>query len=471
MMPMPSFPLATIGVPELLIVGVVLFGFVTMCRRKGWGVGSTFLKVLAVGGVVAGVAMFWTRHEARQAHQDVLVEDFPIAMRHDLDIALDDFKDLKFDFDGEPLFRDHAHGPNVQVAPEGWMLTTLGTVLIILGALLFAREKTRPGALKVVTVLGVGALLYSLVTFFGDPPRHVGEDVTVVRIDREPPPPIVHGRAKRPTMRPRRHLEPAEVVLPARTGEINVQAELARTETKPAEAEATENKPAEAKPAETEVPKTEAKPADPAETKPAETPAVEASPVTVAAEASPVVATSGTTRPAWVGVSPALQGGVYAMSLRSGPFVSVPECQRAIDAELVSSVNHYIDLYRGDGASSLVAMPLSYIRKNLLHGEYAEIIDSESVGPMHQLHARLEFDDRARADIDRLWRNAVVEKRLWYTGGGALLVLALLGTFYGYLKLDMKTGGSHKSHLQLAATLVALIVAAGVLVARQVVHF
>ncbi len=50
-------------------------------------------------------------------------------------------------------------------------------------------------------------------------------------------------------------------------------------------------------------------------------------------------------------------------------------------------------------------------------------------------------------------------------------MLALLGTLYGYLKLDLKTGGAHKGRLQLAATLVALIVAAGVLIARRAVHF
>jgi hypothetical protein len=69
------------------------------------------------------------------------------------------------------------------------------------------------------------------------------------------------------------------------------------------------------------------------------------------------------------------------------------------------------------------------------------------------------------------WRNAIVQDRLWYTGGGAALVLALLATFYGYLKLDLKTDAPHKGRLQLAATLVALLVAAGALLARWAVPF
>jgi hypothetical protein len=42
---------------------------------------------------------------------------------------------------------------------------------------------------------------------------------------------------------------------------------------------------------------------------------------------------------------------------------------------------------------------------------------------------------------------------------------------YGYLKLDAQTGGAHKGRLQLAATLVALVVAAGALLARWTMSF
>ena len=64
-----------------------------------------------------------------------------------------------------------------------------------------------------------------------------------------------------------------------------------------------------------------------------------------------------------------------------------------------------------------------------------------------------------------------MSERLWYVGLGGAVVLALLSTFYGYLKLDMQTASAHTGRLQLAATLVALIVAAGALVARWAVPF
>ena len=61
--------------------------------------------------------------------------------------------------------------------------------------------------------------------------------------------------------------------------------------------------------------------------------------------------------------------------------------------------------------------------------------------------------------------------RLWYVGSAGAVVLALMGTVYGYLKLDLRTGGAQSGRLQLAATLVALIVAAGALLARWALPF
>ncbi len=66
------------------------------------------------------------------------------------------------------------------------------------------------------------------------------------------------------------------------------------------------------------------------------------------------------------------------------------------------SVDYYINQYLGDDqAAELVGLSLGYIKHNLKHDEFAEIVHSRSVGPMHQLHARLEFDDKARADFQR----------------------------------------------------------------------
>src|SRR5262249_15679455 len=158
---------------------------------------------------------------------------------------------------------------------------------------------------------------------------------------------------------------------------------------------------------------------------------------------------------AWISEPGKLVNSVYSIPVSSGPFVTVPECQHELDRQIKREADHYIDEYLGEHASQLVKVPLSYLKQRVKKAEFGEVVNSHAVGPMHQIHALLEFDDRARADFQRQWHDAIVTDRLWYTGSGAALVLALLATFYGYLRLDLRTGGSHKGRLQLAATLVA----------------
>jgi hypothetical protein len=342
------------------------------------------------------------------------------------------------------------------------------------------------------------------------------------------------SRAKRPSSRPERptNAEARIESLPPRAGSIPVEAELAKAEANarpeaggrrledsrseseqlatPAPAPATTpaaQAPAEgpAAPVSTQPEATAAAPAPPAaapETaatpdkpadaveKPAvpENPASEkiappekptAPPVSGAVEkptsevatAPPSPVKASQARPAWVDAHAKLVESVYSISVSSGPFVSVPECQHELDRQIKLEADHYIDEYLGERASQLVKIPLSYLKRHVKKSEYGEIVVSESVGPMHQIHALLEFDEQARADFQRQWHDAIVTDRLWYTGSGAALVLALLGTFYGYLRLDLRTGGSNKGRLQLAATLVALIVAAGALLFRWAVPF
>jgi hypothetical protein len=271
-------------------------------------------------------------------------------------------------------------------------------------------------------------------------------------------------------------------------------AEAKPAETKPVEAQpaaSAETKPAEPQPAEAPAAATPAAETKPADAPPAETPApAPAAPATVpepataaapapqapasqAPAATPPVAVTPqfqAERPAWVDMHGTLEGSVYRVAINSGPYVDVPECQRALDESMKRLVDRYIEDFLGDGAASLVDVPRAYLKEKVKRAEYGEVVES-SVGPMRQLHALLEIDDDARKAFHESWRQAIVTQRLWYVGSAAAVVLALLSTFYGYLKLDLETGGAQKGRLQLAATLVALIVAAGALLARWAVPF
>ncbi len=182
----------------------------------------------------------------------------------------------------------------------------------------------------------------------------------------------------------------------------------------------------------------------------------------------------GSERPDWVEAPPRLKQGVYSIAVHSGLFASLPECQRELGLQIKREADHYADELLGDlgaHASTLIDFSPEYLSRHVKKAEHSEIVVSGSVGPMHQIHALLEFDETVRNDLRRRWHDAVVTERLWYAGAGAGLVLALLGTFYGYLRLDAQTGGAHKGKLQLAATLAALIAAAGALLIRQGVPF
>lgn len=537
---------------------IFLFGFAMFkCSRGSCGRGASFVgKTLGVVAVVAGVWMLVARDHDRHVVVDhSVVRDVGIESKHfakdrplgdNFNPLGDNFDPLGPDFD--PL-RDH-HGLFKESSPRIGMFVLLGIGLIILGAMLFGRDKQKPFALKAITWLGIGAIIFAVANFFGEAPhadrlshRVVDARARQVQEEHAARRPSRPGRAKRPSLRPdrpavsRTDRDGAEITLPARAGSIPVEIEIAKAaaerkealkeaerareeaareaedakaeaareieaakaevarELEEAKAEVEEAKveaeaevaaaKAEREEAEEEI-KQQAETADPepaveaaepepvAEPKPVHVPVTEAVAVE-SEEPKPhrvaVVSTSGD-RPAWVSAGPALVDGVYRMTVSSGPWSSVPECQHALDEEVLAATNNYINEYLGNPqAASLVNISPNYLRQHVRKTEYAEIVDSPAVGQMHQLHAQLEFDERARADFERQWRNAVVQDRLWYIGGGGALVLALLATLYGYLKLELRTDSASRGKLQLAATLVALIVAAGALLARWTVAF
>ncbi len=541
-----------VGIGLLVLFGMAMF----KCTRGACSRGPGFVaKTLGVVAVVAGVWMLVARDHDRHVVVDHAVvrdvgfekirfaEDGPLG--DNFNPLGDNFDPLKPDFD--------PHHFQSEGRPHIGMFVLLGIGLIILGAMLFGRDKQKPFALKAITWLGIGAIIFAVANFFGEAPHadrvsHRVVDARARQVEEEHAArrPSRPGRAKRPSLRPdrpassRTDRDGAEITLPPRAGSIPVEIEIAKAaaerkealeeaerareeaareaeeakaeaareieaakaeaaqdleEAKADVAEAKAEAEAEIAAAKSEREETEddqeeakqqietvdAKPAveaaEPkavAEPKPTQVPVADT--VAVENEASKphrvaVVSTSGD-RPAWVSAGPALIDGVYRMTVSSGPWSSVPECQHALDEEVLAATNNYINEYLGNPqAASLVNISPNYLRQHVRKTEHSEIVDSPAVGQMHQLHAQLEFDERARADFERMWRNAVVQDRLWYIGGGGALVLALLATLYGYLKLELRTDSASRGKLQLAATLVALIVAAGALLARWTVAF
>ena len=184
----------------------------------------------------------------------------------------------------------------------------------------------------------------------------------------------------------------------------------------------------------------------------------EPAPAAAAIAEAPVVP-----RPVWVDQPPQLHGDVYRLPVKSGLFVTKRECERSLDAKLVTAVKDYVDELIEAGASKRIVIEPAMI-KALRKANFDETATA-SVGPMQQVHALLEFDDAARAQFIAHYQAAMGSERLVRVGLGFGMVLSLLAVGFAYLKVDILTSGQYRGRLRMAALAAILLVATCVLVA------
>lgn len=166
-------------------------------------------------------------------------------------------------------------------------------------------------------------------------------------------------------------------------------------------------------------------------------------------------------RPAWIGEADRSVDGEYRMHVKVGPYTTSDECRDQLDVELPAAIDRYARRRLVKEAPTRFVPSLQYIHHHLLKEEYFEqTVHEAPVGAMLNLHALLVIDRQAGAEIERQYKQAVVAERLEYAGGGAGLILGLLATLFGYLKLDTLTRGYYSGRLRLAAALVILAEAA-----------
>lgn len=179
--------------------------------------------------------------------------------------------------------------------------------------------------------------------------------------------------------------------------------------------------------------------------------------------------TAGAGRPAWMDEPMGKHDGVFRTIATAGPYSTPQECHEKLNEAIQEAIEHYVDRYLPRRAGVKIELPPSFIHNQLARGEWLE--QSEySVGPMYNLHSLLVFDPQANQEIDRLYHAGQVQDRLAYTGVGAGLVLALISTLFGYLKLDTLTRGYYTGRLRVAAgaAILALAAVAGLLAHRNI---
>lgn len=176
-------------------------------------------------------------------------------------------------------------------------------------------------------------------------------------------------------------------------------------------------------------------------------------------------------RPDWVETASVRVGSVHSTAVNSGPFSLPIEAERELDQLLKAKTDEYIAEHLGSSlAPSFVGYDIVRIKRELIKptNTYREQI-TVSVGPMHQSHALLEFSPEFRREIEHRWNQVKGTARLGQTGFVALGALLLLGTVFGYFRLDTATRGYYTGRLQfLAAAAILSVVGAGVVLARWV---
>ena len=174
-------------------------------------------------------------------------------------------------------------------------------------------------------------------------------------------------------------------------------------------------------------------------------------------------------RPEWVESLPVRVGDVHTTAVSSGPYTRPQDAARALDNELVEKTREYIVEHVGSPmAANFIRYGAKQIKTDLVkptHVYREEIV--VSIGPMHQVHALLEFGPEFRAAVDRHWAAEIAKSRLLQTGLLAAAVLGLLATVFGYFRLDNATRGYYTGRLQaMAAVAILALVFGGVYFAR-----
>jgi hypothetical protein len=176
-------------------------------------------------------------------------------------------------------------------------------------------------------------------------------------------------------------------------------------------------------------------------------------------------------RPVWVEAPPVREGTVHSTAVCSDPYATQAQAMHALDEKVKAATAEYIGEYlQSELAPQLVRYNLADIKRNLMSPDriYHEKI-SVSIGPMHQVHAKLEFSPDFRDQLDRRWGELRATYRLAETGlisGGVLLLLA---TVFGYFRLDNATRGYYTGRLQfMAAAAILAIVASGAMFSRWI---
>jgi hypothetical protein len=193
-------------------------------------------------------------------------------------------------------------------------------------------------------------------------------------------------------------------------------------------------------------------------------PGAVAGPTTGAVGATRGAVASSSNSADWIQRPDYVRDGVLHTTARTG-FAAAddPSLAAELNRAVLQRVQAYVaELVAADVRGKL-DIPLDYVRQHVWKDTHREQRDFESAGDnMVRLHARLEFDGTVSQHLRRQWDELLARNRVVFAAGGAGLLLGVLATLYGYLRLDTLSRGYYTGRLRLAALAVlAALTAAG----------
>jgi hypothetical protein len=84
---------------------------------------------------------------------------------------------------------------------------------------------------------------------------------------------------------------------------------------------------------------------------------------------------------------------------------------------------------------------------------------------MYETHVMLTLDQHDRHVIEERLQSVEIRRRVRLAGSGAGLLIGLIATLWGYLKLDTASRGYYSGRLKLAAGAAAIALVSGALAA------
>jgi uncharacterized membrane protein len=170
--------------------------------------------------------------------------------------------------------------------------------------------------------------------------------------------------------------------------------------------------------------------------------------------------------PEWVGQPDSVSDEAKLVSLSSQQYVTVEEAESELLAEAMLQIQKYFHKtysYKGDWA-----FPEGLVEEHYLGEPYVEKTTGNTENAtfeMVRVHRQLMLSPKVHEKLYPVWREQIVERRLWALGSLLGVFTLILGSTATYLRLDAATSGAYRLRLKLAT--VALIVAGGMGVAMM----